>query len=120
MPKAAQIRESVARPIPELWDVLLGTGGQDALDTVEAVTDLPGVRAALSAVRRVHRSTAVADYVIDLVTATRDDPSVLLGASPRAGLDLIRAAQAQAVLSGRTFVNPDDVKAMFHALKDRG
>ena len=94
-------------------DVLLGAGGQDALDEIQPVTNLDGLRTAQATVRRVHRSEAVADYVIDLADATRNDPAVSLGASPRASQDLIRLAQAQALLSGRSFVTPDDVKAVF-------
>ena len=93
-------------------DVLLGEGGQEALEEVREVTSLEELREAMAAVRRVHRSEAVADYIVDLVNATRSDPSVALGASPRASQDLMRAAQAQALLSGRSFVTPDDVKAV--------
>jgi MoxR-like ATPase len=94
-------------------EVLLGTGGETALDSAKPVADLTAIREAVRAVRGVHRSAAVADYVIDLATTTRQDPAVLLGASPRAALDLLRAAQANAVLSDRAFVTPDDVKAVF-------
>jgi len=96
-------------------DVLLGTGGEDALNEMEAVADLNGVRAALAAVRHVHCHPSVADYVIDLATATRRDPAVVVGASPRASLDVLRAAQANAVLSERDFVTPDDVKRVLVA-----
>jgi MoxR-like ATPase len=92
--------------------VLMGAGGSDAIEELQAVTTLEDLRDALGVVRRVHRSGAVADYIIDLIDATRSDPAVALGASPRASQDLMRAAQAQAFLAGRSFVTPDDVKAV--------
>ncbi len=63
-------------------------------------------------VRTVHVDAAVADYLLDLVAATRQHPNVRLGASPRAALGLYRAAQAWAVLQGRDYVIPDDVQAL--------
>ena len=63
-------------------------------------------------VRGVHVADVVLDYAVGLVRATRGDNRVLLGASPRATLALLRCAQARAVLSGRSFVRPDDVKAL--------
>ncbi len=62
------------------------------------------------ACRQIHISGDVEDYIIRLVHATRDNEAVQLGASPRGMLALYRSAQALAVLRGRTFVIPDDVK----------
>ncbi len=62
--------------------------------------------------RRVHVSDAVRGYLIDLVEATRRSPHLLLGASPRASLYLQRAARTSALVAGRDYVVPDDVKAM--------
>lgn len=53
----------------------------------------------------------VIGYVVSLATATRTHPKVVVGASPRAELDLVQLARAQAVLNGRDFVLPEDVKA---------
>ena len=53
---------------------------------------------------------AVIDYAVRIVAATRDWAGIALGAGPRGSLALIRAARAQAVLSGRDFVTPDDVR----------
>ncbi|MBF6025989.1 AAA family ATPase [Lysobacter niastensis] len=53
---------------------------------------------------------AVIDYAVRIVSATRDWPGIALGAGPRGSLALVRAARAQAVLSGRDFVTPDDVR----------
>jgi len=53
---------------------------------------------------------AVKGYVVDLAEATRADPDLLLGASPRSSLYLQRAARTRAAIEGRTFVTPDDIK----------
>jgi MoxR-like ATPase len=71
--------------------------------------DLAGVRAAVAA---VHVEPTVRDYVTRIVRATRDEPSFALGASPRAGVALFLASRAEAMLSGRDFVTPDDVKSL--------
>jgi MoxR-like ATPase len=52
-------------------------------------------------------------YVVQLLQATRKDGALVLGASPRAGVMLLRAAKAHAALGGRAFVTPDDIKAVF-------
>ena len=56
----------------------------------------------------------VREYIADITRATRDEPSLSLGASPRATVALMRAARAAAVLEGRDFVTPDDVKERAH------
>ena len=64
------------------------------------------------AVRRVEIADQVLEYIVDLCRATRLTPSLELGASPRCSTALLAAAKAWAWLSGRTFVTPDDVKAL--------
>ena len=76
------------------------------------VTDVSTVRAAQAAVATVHGSEALRRYVVSLGEATRNDPRVELGASPRAVLMLFRAAKALAALEGRDHVLPDDVQAL--------
>lgn len=93
-------------------EVLLGTGGAEHLDEVASVTSPSELQAIRTTVRRVHCEPSIADYVIDIVTATREHPGVVRGASPRASLGLVRAAQAHAAIEGRDFVVPDDVKAV--------
>lgn len=61
---------------------------------------------------RVHVEDDIHEYVVALSTFTRTHPRVVLGASPRASLSLLRAAKAAAVLAGRPFVTPDDVRQM--------
>ena len=64
------------------------------------------------AVAAVHVEPSVRDYITAIVRATREEPSFALGASPRAGVALFLAARAEAFLSGRDFVTPDDVKSL--------
>jgi MoxR-like ATPase len=93
-------------------DVLLGRGGADVLDRLDPVTDTDGLRLARAAVRAVHCEPAVADYIVRIATATRTHPDIAIGASTRASVGVLHAAQANAALRGRTFVTPDDVKVV--------
>ena len=75
--------------------------------------------------REVRLDPAIADYILDLVDATRTSADIVLGASTRAALALYRASQAMAVVAGRNYVVPDDVKALVdpvlaHRLITRG
>lgn len=67
---------------------------------------------AQKAVREVHVEPGIRTYSVDLAARTRTLPDVHLGASPRGSLGLARAAQARAVIAGRDYVTPDDVKAV--------
>ena len=71
--------------------------------------DLGTLRQAAAA---VHVEPSVRDYVTRIVRSTRDEPSFALGASPRAGVALFLASRAEALLAGRDFVTPDDVKSL--------
>jgi MoxR-like ATPase len=93
-------------------EVLLGVGGAEHLDDLSAVADPATFAAAIDAVHRVHCAPAIADYIVDIGAATRAHRDVRLGASPRAALALKHAAQAIALMVGRRFVVPDDVKAL--------
>jgi MoxR-like ATPase len=84
----------------------------DRVDAVEPVATAADLLAVQDAARRVHASDALRAYVVSLLRRTREDPRVDLGASPRAGLMLLRAAKARALLRGRDHVLPDDVQAM--------
>ena len=64
------------------------------------------------AVSKVHAAEPLLDYVQDLIAATRSGRWFLQGLSPRAGIALMRAARAQALISGRDYVAPDDVQAI--------
>ena len=87
-------------------------GGKFALGELRAVCSATEWLAAQRATESVTVTDAVAEYAVALCRATRSAPGVRLGASPRAAIWTIRAAQAHAVLSGRHYVVPDDVKAV--------
>lgn len=82
------------------------------LDRLEEVVTLEELRAMIRAVRHVFTSQPVKEYAVELARATREDRQLRLGASPRATLQLIRAAKAHAAMHGREFVLPDDVDAL--------
>jgi MoxR-like ATPase len=92
------------------------TGGRvgDRLDVsaVRAVADLDAVLNVQRVAARLKLDDAVLDYAVRLVAATRKTPGFAIGAGPRGGIALIRTARAQALLNGRDFVIPDDIKAI--------
>ena len=90
--------------------------GPSSLDHVETVATDDDLRAARAAVDEVRVADEVAGYVVAVVRATRALPSVELGASPRAAVHLLACARAEAALSGRDFVTPDDVGAVAPAV----
>jgi MoxR-like ATPase len=100
---------------PEADDEAGMLAGHEAGDRVlelEAVADHAEVLEAIEAGMRVHASKALRDYVVALLRRTRVDERVELGASPRAGLMLLRAAKARALVQGRDHALPDDVQAL--------
>ncbi|WP_372789182.1 AAA family ATPase [Paraconexibacter sp.] len=84
----------------------------DRVDVGDSSGGAGDVLAAQDLARRVHTSDALRAYVVALLQRTRDDERVELGASPRAGLLLLRAAKARALLHGRDHALPDDVQAL--------
>ena len=84
------------------------------LDVVEQLAPLPDgeLVAARDEIDNVTVEDSVVDYVVRIVEETRRSGDLLLGASPRAGVHLLRAAKANAALEGRDFVTPDDVKSL--------
>ncbi|PID53639.1 MAG: hypothetical protein CSA58_08525 [Micrococcales bacterium] len=81
----------------------------DSLSPVVGSSDLAGIR---QLTRTVHVADATLHHAVTLATSTRHDARVRLGASPRAAIALVRAAQAHALLAGRNYVTPDDTKAV--------
>jgi MoxR-like ATPase len=79
---------------------------------LDEVVDAPGLLGLQAALERVHVAERVGYYMVDLVAATRRDPNLELGASPRGALALLKLSRARAALAGREFVTPDDVKAV--------
>lgn len=67
---------------------------------------------ARQAAKQIHVEETIVDYLMALVTSSRTQPELILGASPRSAVGWLRAAQAQAWMDDRTFVTPDDVKAI--------
>jgi MoxR-like ATPase len=108
------LRISIGYPEPGDERLMLARRGERRRDEVELepIVDRETLLAMQRAVEEVHVSDAVAGYVVDLVTATRDNPRVEVGASPRGSLALYKLARGRAALSGRDFVVPDDVKAV--------
>jgi MoxR-like ATPase len=93
-------------------DMLAGHESGDRVLELEPVADRAEVVEAVAAAQRVHASRALRDYVVALLRRTREDSRVELGASPRAGLMLLRAAKALALIRGRDHALPDDVQAL--------
>lgn len=92
--------------------MLAGDGGPGALDALRPVATREQLAEAVAAVNRTYAATAIADYVLDIVAATRRHPELDHGASPRAARTLLQVAKAYAAVGGRDFVTPDDVKAV--------
>jgi MoxR-like ATPase len=88
----------------------------DPLDTIEPVIDRVRLLGVRDRVRTVRVADEVEAYLVAVVRATREHADVDLGASPRATVALYRAAQSAAVLEGREFVTPDDVKGVAPAV----
>ncbi|MCQ6553166.1 MoxR family ATPase [Streptomyces sp. C10-9-1] len=79
---------------------------------IRPVADANDLEAARAAVARTSVSAEIAGYVVDICRATRESPSLALGASPRGATALLSTARAWAWLTGRDYVIPDDVKAL--------
>ncbi len=80
--------------------------------TVQQVVDARGLLAMQESVEQVTVHDDVLQYVVSLATSSRQHPQVAVGASPRAELDLVQLARARALLLGRDYVIPEDVKAL--------
>jgi MoxR-like ATPase len=105
------MRLSLGYPSADAEEAILEsqTSG-DPYARLEPVVEAADVLAMQEAVVRVHVAPALRRYVVDVVAATRRSRDVYLGASPRAGIALLRAAKALAVLRGRDHVVPQDIK----------
>ncbi|MGN6167306.1 MAG: AAA family ATPase [Solirubrobacteraceae bacterium] len=111
------VRVSLGYPDPaEEASMLHQHEGGDQVTVLEPVVGAADVLKAQDAVASVRASGPLRDYVVRLLWRTREDPRVDLGASPRAGLMLLRAAKARAMLEGRDHALPDDVQALAEAV----
>ena len=107
------VRVSLGYPSPQAEvGMLADHEAGDRVLTLEPVVTAAEVLAAQEASTRVLASKPLRDYVVRLLWHTRDDPRVELGASPRAGLMLLRAAKARAMMRGADHAVPDDVQAL--------
>jgi MoxR-like ATPase len=93
--------------------ILLTQPGRFTIDTLKPVLTGAEVVELQDMCPKVRIEQGVIEYVLDLIEATRTDDQLHLGVSPRGGLALTTACQANAVLSGRDYVTPDDVKQLF-------
>lgn len=82
------------------------------LDMVKPVLTREEIMDLQSEARDIYVDTAVREYIVDIVASTRDHPQIQLGASPRGSLALLHCGQSYAALQGRTYVLPDDIKAL--------
>jgi MoxR-like ATPase len=89
---------------------------ESPLEALTPVADAQDVIGAIDDARRVYVEESVQRYVVALLRQTRGDARLHLGASPRAGINLLRVAKARALVSGRDFVLPDDVKVIAPAV----
>ena len=108
------IQVSFGYPTPdEEWDVLLRRLDRQREEQIlRRVIDAPTLTAMQEAIERVTVDESVGRYCVALAEATREHPHVLLGSSPRGSLALMLIARAFAVIAGRDFVTPEDVKAV--------
>ncbi len=106
------LRVSFGYPTPdEEWDVLRRRMSRRHEEAhLEPVVDAATLRAMQAALEDVVLEDSVGRYIVALTAATREHPSVLVGASPRGSLSLLLLARARAVLAGRDYVVPEDVK----------
>jgi MoxR-like ATPase len=93
-------------------ELLMGHDRRSMLDALPSLLDAAELNTLQQQVLAVHAADPLLNYVQDLIAATRSGHWFLQGLSPRAGIALVRAAKAQALLSGRNYVAPDDVQAV--------
>jgi MoxR-like ATPase len=92
--------------------ILDSHGQADPLEELQPVTDAAGIVAGINAVNEVWIDPVLKRYLVQIVAQTRNSPDCRVGASPRASLQLLRLARAHAVVSGRDYVNPDDIRTL--------
>ncbi|MBC8280673.1 MAG: MoxR family ATPase, partial [Chloroflexi bacterium] len=104
---------------PTFEDELAVIEGQELvhpIDQLVAVASSDDVIKLQEAARSIYVDTAVREYIVGLIEATRNHEDVSLGASPRASLGMFRAVRAMAILRDRDYVIPDDVKDLAYAV----
>lgn len=107
------LRLSLGYPTPRDEDnMLMMQQRSHPIDNLSQAVDGSLLTSLQGTVREVHVAASVRKYILNLVNATRSNPALELGASPRASLALFRTAQARAAIDGREFALPDDVKSI--------
>jgi MoxR-like ATPase len=99
-------------PLAEEAKMLTENASETPLDSLEPVASARELLAAINDAKRVYVEESLNRYVVALLRQTRADGRLYLGASPRAGLALLRVAKARALVAGREFMDPDDVKSV--------
>ncbi len=106
------LRISMGYPSKEDEKRILLTHSPQSIRHIEPVTSTQQILEAVDEANTVEVEESVAEYIVELIRATREHPAVQLGGSPRAGTALLRASRALAALRGRDYVLPDDVKEL--------
>ena len=94
------------------FEVMFDNARQLSIEEIEAVTDLESIDEMIDYASTIEVSPEVGYYIVDLVHATRNDPAIAAGGSPRATIALLKASRVLAASDGRTHVYPDDVRAV--------
>lgn len=102
---------SMGYPSPEEeLDIISRSETNAFSQKLNAVMSLEDVKMHIEEVKKIHCKDSVKKYIVDLLNATRNSGLITLGASPRAGIAMLRAAKAAAYIMGRNYVVPDDIK----------
>lgn len=102
---------SMGYPSPEEeLDIISRSETNAFSQKLNAVMSLEDVKMHIEEVKKIHCKDSVKKYIVDLLNATRNSGLITLGASPRAGIAMLRAAKAAAYIMGRDYVVPDDIK----------
>lgn len=106
--------------LSEELEILSDRSGKDPMEDVQSVCTAEELEQYSELTGQVNVDPKLAQYIVSLAAATRTHPAVSLGASPRASLALMRCSQAMALISGRTYVIPEDISTMIpHVLEHR-
>lgn len=98
--------------IAQELEILVNRNGSEPMETVKNVCTAEELEQYSELTEQVNVDVTIGQYIVSFVSATRSHPAVLLGASPRASLALMRCAQAMALINGRTYVIPEDVNTL--------
>jgi MoxR-like ATPase len=107
------MRISIGYPARDAELEMLDThGDHDAFDDIGSVITVSELQSMIAMTRTIHLAPSLKGYLVELADATRRHPRLAVGMSPRASLNLQRAARTRAAAAGRNYVVPDDIKAL--------